>query len=202
MSIVVGVSEVSRRSAKRLSVGYWAVEEVLKETPGIKWRQRDDLMAEVAEVGDTVYVKPMVHIVEHNAVPLVRVKEFLGLRSSKVTVMHYDAELPVGQYSSSFGGRTKNNAALKMAAAALREEGFGRLGLGVADGEGDEDRFQGLFTLGFRGVQLEHMDQWWLANRLREESFDVIRQDIIRRVARDLTGNARAGSIYDPTHRL
>ncbi len=49
--------------------------------------------------------------------------------------MHYDSELELGKYTMAFGGRTRNNEALKIAAAALKEEGFGRLGLGVAKGE-------------------------------------------------------------------
>lgn len=106
-----------------------------------------------------MYVKPLVHILEHNAVPLLRVKEFLDLGSDKVTVIHYDADLPVGEYSNSFGGRTKNNAALKMAAASLKEEGFGRVGLGVADENVEEDRFEGLFTMGFRGVDMNRMNK-------------------------------------------
>ena len=180
-------------------MGYWAVGEILGASAGTRWRRRDDLLAEVAEVGDTVYVKPLVHLLEHNAVPLVRVKDFLGLASSKVTVVHYDAELPVGQWASSFGGRTKNNAALKMAAAALKEEGFGRVGMGVSDEEG---AFEGMFTLGFRGVSTERLSSWWLANRLREEQLERIRGEALDRVARELSGNARAGSVYDTTHRL
>jgi hypothetical protein len=65
-----------------MSVGYWAVGEMLGEQ--VKWRVRDDLLSQVAEVGDTVYVRPLVHILEHNAIPLVRVQEFLGLAAEKV----------------------------------------------------------------------------------------------------------------------
>jgi peptidyl-tRNA hydrolase len=53
----------------------------------------------------------------------------------QVTIVHYDSELELGKYTMAFGGRTRNNEALKIAAAALKEEGFGRLGLGVAKGQ-------------------------------------------------------------------
>jgi hypothetical protein len=46
--------------------------------PGVQWRLREDLSAEVCEAGDTVYVKPLVHLLKDNRVPLLRVKEFLG----------------------------------------------------------------------------------------------------------------------------
>ena len=186
----------------RLSVGLWAVNEMLSLQSGVRWRRRDDLMADVAELGDTVYVKPTVHLLEHNAVSLLRVKNFLGLNSSKVTVLHYDSEMPVGQFASAFGGRTKNNEALKMVAGALKEEGFGRVGLGVAEGQVEEDRFAGLFTLGFRGVPLQHMDRWWLANRMHADQHERIRKDILEQVAVELTGNARAGSVLDKRTRL
>jgi hypothetical protein len=66
----------------RISVGYWAVGEML----GIhgKWRKREDLCCEVAELGDTVYVRPLVHVMEHNVVPLVRVQQFLDMPIEKV----------------------------------------------------------------------------------------------------------------------
>lgn len=166
----------------------------------MKWRTREDLVAEVAEVGDTVYVKPLVHVLQHNRVPLVRVQEFLGLSADKVTVLHFDLELPVGQYTSAFGGRSKNNVALKIAADSLKEDGFGRFGLGVADPQGSD--FQHLFAQGFRGVERQHLARYFLANRLRDEHFAAMRSSMLERLARDLTGSTRAGSIFDTAQRI
>ena len=42
-----------------------------------------------------------------------------------MTVVHYDSDLELGKFGMSFGGRTRNNEALKICAAALKEEGFG-----------------------------------------------------------------------------
>jgi peptidyl-tRNA hydrolase len=112
----------------RMSVGAWAISSVISAP---HWHTRDDLLADVAEVGDTVYARPLVHTMQHNAIPLARVRAFLGLPADKVTIMHHEAQLPVGEFVTSFGGRTKHNVALAVAASALKEEGFSRVGLGV-----------------------------------------------------------------------
>lgn len=130
--------------------------------------------------------------------------------------MHYDSELELGKYTMAFGGRTRNNEALKIAAAALKEEGFGRLGLGVTKGElfdGREIFFPlsfvrlslwnlGMFVQGFRGVSESRMQKFWLCNRLPESAFTLLRETVLEKVGRDLTGNTRASSVFDATKRL
>ncbi len=169
-------------------------------------------------MGDTVYVKPMVHVLEHNAVPLRRVREFLGLAADKVTVLHFDAEMSVGQYALSHGGRVRNNPALQMAATALKvsrqclfrfgsflspqEEGFSRLALGVASEVVSDGHIDRLFTLGLRGVSMERLQEVWLANRLPEAAFETLRTRVVGRLARELSGSSRAGSIYDTSKRM
>lgn len=71
----------------RVSAGLWALGELLARTPAAAWQHRADLLADVAEVGDTVYVRPAVHIVEHNRLPLERVRDFLGLPVDKVRLV-------------------------------------------------------------------------------------------------------------------
>ena len=201
-------------------MGYWTINEMLGADA--KWMVREDLVAEVAEVrecvlfcfgpppdcvrrpqmGDTVYVKPMVHVLEHNAVPLRRVREFLGLPADKVTVLHFDPELSVGQYALSHGGRVRNNAALQMAATALKDEGFSRLALGVANEVISEGHIDRLFTLGLRGTSMERLHEVWLANRLPEAAFEVLRTRVVNRLGHELSGSSRSGSIYDTAKRM
>lgn len=154
------------------------------------------------QVGDTVYVKPMVHILEHNKHPLVRVREFLGLSADKVTVVHYDENLPVGEYVMTFGGRIRNNAALTLTAAALKEEGFGRMGVGVGAPKLRDGHLDEIFTLSLKGISMDRMNQFWLANRMPTEAHEHIKTELLERIARDLSGTSRAGSIYDPSLRV
>jgi peptidyl-tRNA hydrolase len=197
-------------------VGLWTVHEMMG--PDIKWSRREDLVAEVAEVkktgvcvcvltrggqmGDTVYVKPLVHVLAHNAEPLRRVKDFLGLPSDKVTVVHYDAEMSVGRYALSQGGRVRNNPALDMAANALKEENFGRLAIGVASAVAAEGQVERMFTFGLRGLSMEKLHEFWLANRLPEAALETLRTRVVGRLVRELSGSARQGSIFDTVKRM
>lgn len=185
------------------SVGAWAITEVIATVPGVKWRIREDLSAEVCEAGDTVYVKPLVHLLKDNRVPLLRVKEFLGITVDKLTIVHHDPELELGKHTLTLGGRTKHNEFLHEIATRLREEGFARLGMSVpsiglfmvfflndlaclflffaALGVFDKDLMlkEPLYMQAFRGMSSPRMNSIALANRLKDEHFDMLRETIL-----------------------
>lgn len=55
---------------------------------------------------------------------------------------------------------------------------------------------------GFRGVADERMNQCWLVNRLRDEHLELIRRDVLDKVAQELSGSTRSGSVFDPANRM
>lgn len=114
-------------------------------------------------------------------------------------MVHYDADLALGHHSMSIGGRTKHNLALTTAAAALKAEGFSRVGLGVRSP--GVERTPSLFVQGFRGIADERVDQYWLVNRLTDAQLDLMRVPLAK-VAQELAGHTRAGSVFDTAHRM
>jgi hypothetical protein len=143
------------------------------------------------------------------------------LEQAKVTVVHYDSNMEVGKFGLQFGGRTKDNEALKLFAETLKNEGFGRLGLGVATGERFKCKpffvflffvfvffkkkfffFLAMLPQGFRGMTEKRMHRIWLCNRLPDSAFDSIRVNVLEKLGRDLSGQAKASSIYDANKRL
>lgn len=48
----------------------------------------------------------------------------------------------------------------------------------------------------------ERMGEIWLVNRIKEAHLDLIRAEVLDRVATELSGNMRVGSVYDTAHRM
>jgi peptidyl-tRNA hydrolase len=200
----------------RMSIGFWCVDQVLQGMRGVKWRMREDLMCEVAEVGDSAFVKPIAHTADHNTAALRRVKRFLGLPGDRVTVVHHDTLMPVGEMTNAVGVpqqtagveiheagvSIEDDGILKMAAKAFPEEQFGRLVIGVAS-VSDASLMNPLVTC-LAGDQPppQRAQRIWMSRPLTPEEQQIIREKVFDRLAREMTGASRRGSIYDPTHRL
>ena len=66
----------------------------------------------------------------------------------------------------------------------------------------EDSKFEGLFTLAFREQYLTRLHYAWLAGKLYDHEFEKIDKQVISRVVRDMSGVAKAGSVFDTSLRF
>jgi len=120
----------------RESIG-WVVVDALAQHLGFTWHNVPKVMADIAEDGTLILVKPKTFLTTDNGLSLYRTLRTFATSPDRVTVVYAEAMNPIATMHVTFGGRTSHNSGLESLYQRLRTEKFGRLGIGVCGNVND-----------------------------------------------------------------